>query len=93
MPFMRQKNLLFMETADYCGDQILKVIMQEMPTNPTKYDSADAMKMLMDELNRNKWMLSMHQDYELFMRKLPPGLLGKESAQRFDRYYRNRQEV
>jgi AcrR family transcriptional regulator len=75
--FYSSKELLFMETADYYGNQITKAIVQNMPNNPTKYDLADAVKMLMEELSRNRWILSMQQDSELFMRRLPRGFLEK----------------
>lgn len=73
--FYSTKELLFMETADYYSDQIVKAIMQNIPNNPTKIDLSEAVKILMEELSRNKWMLSMQQDFELFMRRVPQDFL------------------
>jgi AcrR family transcriptional regulator len=78
--FYSTKELLFMETADFYSDQILNAIMQNVPKNPTKCDLAEAVKILMEELGRNKWMLSMQQDFELFMHRLPQDFLKKNQS-------------
>lgn len=75
--FYSSKELLFMETADYYADQITAEIIQNMPAHPTKYNLADAVKKLMMKLRANKWLLSMQQDYELLIRRLPHDYLEK----------------
>ena len=73
--FFSSKELLFVATADYYSGLLLDVLRQSLPAHPTKQDFAQGLKLLVRQLDKYKWLLSVRDDYEIFLRKLPPDFL------------------
>ena len=73
--FYPSKELLFVATADHYSNLLLAVFSQSLPKKPTKWDFAQSMKLLLRELDKHRWLLSVRDDYEIFLRKLPPDFL------------------
>jgi AcrR family transcriptional regulator len=70
--FYGSKELLFVETAERAIQRISSVIDQNMPRHkPTKQDFARAFKIMAKEIEHTKWLISLHDDLEIFQRKLP----------------------
>jgi AcrR family transcriptional regulator len=73
--FYDSKEMLFLDTIDKVGERYNNLIEQLMPETPTKYDLGRVTKRLFHELIKTPWVLKIQEDYELFMRKLPPEFL------------------
>jgi AcrR family transcriptional regulator len=74
--FYGSKELLFVETAERAIKRISSVIDQNMPSyKPTKKDFAKAFKIMAREIEHTKWLVSFHDDLEIFQRKLPVNTL------------------
>ena len=73
--FYPTKELLFVATADYYSNLLLDVFRRSLPECPTKYDFAEGLKAIVCELDRYRWLLSVRDDYEIFLRKLPADFL------------------
>jgi AcrR family transcriptional regulator len=71
--FYETKELLFLETAIRAGKRLSSIIDQNMPPDkPTKDDFAKAFKIMIKELQKAKWQLSIYNCMEIFRRKLSP---------------------
>jgi AcrR family transcriptional regulator len=70
--FYDSKELLFIDTANKVSDRLAMFLDEHIPENPTKYDLAKALKLMVKELEKVEWLLSLSSDYEIFLRKLPP---------------------
>lgn len=73
--FFDSKEILFIETSNYYTDEILKKVKATIPKQPTKYEFASGLKVLMRELISNRWLFSLRDDMQLFLRKLPPDFM------------------
>jgi len=73
--FFPSKEFLFVATADHYSNLLLDIFRRSLPEHPTRQDFAEGMKALVRELDKYKWLLSVRDDYEIFLRKLPPDFL------------------
>ncbi|MCL2472070.1 MAG: TetR/AcrR family transcriptional regulator [Treponema sp.] len=73
--FFPSKEHLFYETAQYVGDRIGAIFYNEIPKNPTKYDFAADMKKMFAELEKVEWYLTLQNELEQIVRKLPQGYI------------------
>ena len=76
--FYPSKEMLFIATANYYSDMLLELFQLGLPEKTTKYDLGNAFKLLFREMEKYKWMLSLRDDYEIFLRKLPPEFLEQD---------------
>lgn len=74
--FYESKEMLFLDTLDRVGKRYNNLIEQMMPEKPTKYDFGNVLKVLFHELFKTPWVLKIQEDYDIFMRKIPPQFLG-----------------
>jgi len=73
--FFPSKEHLFYETAQYVGDRIGAILYSAIPENPTKYDFAADLKKMFAELEKVEWYLTLQNELEQIVRKLPQGYI------------------
>ncbi|MDR3305220.1 MAG: TetR/AcrR family transcriptional regulator [Clostridiales Family XIII bacterium] len=76
--FFSSKEVLFAETANDFYNGLYELIRTRKPMKPTKSDLAESFKLAVGEIRKNKWIFNLRDDYEVFMRKLPPGYLEQD---------------
>jgi hypothetical protein len=54
---------------------------EHRPDHPTKHDFATAFKMCADAMFENRWIFSLREDMETFLRKLPEDYLVQDFRQ------------
>ena len=79
--FFPSKELLFIETANTFMKKLYDMMATCKPKNPTRNDFADGFKKCADEMFENKWIFSLREDAETFMRKLPEDFLEQDFQQ------------
>ncbi|MCL2826037.1 MAG: TetR/AcrR family transcriptional regulator [Eggerthellaceae bacterium] len=78
--FFQTKEMLFLTTANEFQQRLYALLSDSRPENPTKLDLAAGFKMIVAELRNNQWYFSLHEDYEVFVRKLPQGFIEEERS-------------
>ena len=76
--FYPSKELLFIETANAFTKKLYDIMAASKPQKPTKYDFAIGFKQCVDEMFDNKWIFSLREDAETFLRKLPEDFLEQD---------------
>ena len=76
--FFSSKEMLFIATSTAFQEKLYIMLKENKPENPGKQDLANGLKLILEELARNKWVFSLHEDYEIFVRKLPDDFLEKD---------------
>ena len=76
--FYPTKEMLFIATANAFQEKLYDVLQKNKPDNPTKQDLANGFKKILEELTKNKWVFSLREDYEVFLRKLPSDFLEQD---------------
>ena len=79
--FFPSKEMLFIETANTFMKKLYAMMTMCKPENPTKNDFTNGFKKCADELFENKWIFSLREDAEAFMRKLPEDFLEQDFRQ------------
>ena len=79
--FYPSKEMLFMETANVFTKRLYGLMVSGKPKKATKYDFAVGFKQCTDEMFKNKWIFSLREDAETFLRKLPEGFLEQDFQQ------------
>ena len=79
--FYPSKELLFIETANAFIKKLYNLMAACKPKEPTKFDFAAGFKKCIDEMFENKWIFSLREDAETFMRKLPEDFLEQDFQQ------------
>ena len=79
--FFPSKELLFIETANAFIKKLYELMAECKPKEPTKFDFATGFKRCIDEMFKNKWVFSLREDSETFMRKLPEDFLQQDFQQ------------
>ena len=70
--------MLFIATATAFQEKLYALLRDNRPENPTKQDFANGFKLILEELGNNKWVFSLREDYEVFLRKLPSDFLEQD---------------
>ncbi|MDR3292637.1 MAG: TetR/AcrR family transcriptional regulator [Clostridiales bacterium] len=76
--FFPSKEMLFMETTNAFTKRLVDIMTASKPQNPTRYDLAVGFKRCIDEAFENKWIFSLREDAETFLRKLPEDFLEQD---------------
>ena len=76
--FYPTKELLFIATANAFQEKLYTILQDSKPENPTKQDLANGFKMMLGELANNKWIFSLREDYQVFLRKLPSDFIEQD---------------
>jgi len=76
--FFPSKEMLFIETADNFTKKLYEMMAICKPKNPNKYDFAIGFKKCANEMFENKWIFSLREDMETFLRKLPADFLAQD---------------
>jgi AcrR family transcriptional regulator len=76
--FFPSKEMLFIETANAFTKRLFDMMGENKPQTPTKYDFAVGFEQCIDEMFGNKWIFSLREDAETFLRKLPEGFLEQD---------------
>jgi len=79
--FFSSKELLFVETANAFTKNLYALMTESKPQNPTKKDFANGLKKCAELLFENKWIFSLREDAEIFLRKLPDDYLEQDFQQ------------
>ena len=79
--FFPSKEMLFIETANAFIEKLYELMETCKPQSPTKYDFAVGFKKCTDEMFENKWIFSLREDIETFLRKLPEDFLEQDFRQ------------
>ena len=79
--FFPSKEMLFIETANAFTKKLYSLMAISKPENPTRYDFAVGFKKCADEMFENKWIFSLREDAETFLRKLPGEFLEQDFQQ------------
>ena len=79
--FFPSKEMLFMATANTFTKKLYALMEACKPQKPTKYDFAVGFKQCADEMFENKWIFSLREDAETFLRKLPEDFLEQDFQQ------------
>jgi len=79
--FFPSKEMLFIETANAFIKKLYELMATCKPTKPTKYDFAVGFKQCTNEMFENKWIFSLREDSETFLRKLPEDFLEQDFQQ------------
>lgn len=70
--FYSSKEMLFVDTAQSVSTRFFLMMEEDIPENPTKHDFANALKRIAVELIEMDWFLSINEEIEMLLRKLPP---------------------
>jgi Transcriptional regulator len=81
--FFPSKEMLFVETANTFIKKLYELMASCKPKEPTKYDFANGFKRCANEMFENKWIFSLHEDAEIFLRKLPEDFWEQDIQQDF----------
>ena len=76
--YFQSKEMLFMETANAFTRKLYEIMIASKPQKSTKYDFAVGFKRCADEMFENKWIFSLREDAETFLRKLPEDFLEQD---------------
>ena len=79
--FFPSKEMLFVETANAFMKKLYATMAMCKPENPTRSDFANGFKKCTNELFENKWIFSLREDAETFLRKLPEDFLAQDFQQ------------
>ena len=79
--FFPSKEILFIETANAFIKKLYKLMTDCKPAIPTRYDFAVGFKKCASEMFENKWIFSLREDGETFLRKLPEDFLEQDFRQ------------
>ena len=79
--FFPSKEMLFMETANAFIKKLYELMADYKPSAPTRYDFAVGFKKCANEMFENKWIFSLREDAETFLRKLPEDFLEQDFKQ------------
>jgi Transcriptional regulator len=79
--FFPSKEMLFIETANAFIKRLYEMMAMCKPKEPTKYDFAMGFKQCTNEMFENKWIFSLREDIETFLRKLPEDFLEQDFQQ------------
>jgi len=79
--FFPSKEMLFIETANTFIKRLYDMMAVCKPKEPTKYDFATGFKQCTNEMFENKWIFSLREDIETFLRKLPEDFLEQDFQQ------------
>ena len=79
--FFSSKELLFVETANAFTKNLYDLMAANKPKAPTRNDFANGLKKCADLLFKNKWIFSLREDAETFLRKLPEDYLEQDFQQ------------
>ncbi|GFZ33169.1 TetR family transcriptional regulator [Clostridium zeae] len=75
--FYDSKEALFIDTADKVLERLIDIMNNNMPSAPTKYDFINSLKLVAKEIVKVDWILSLRNDFELLLRKLPKDFFEK----------------
>lgn len=78
--FFPSKEMLFVTTANAFQENLYALLSDTKPPKPAKRDLAQGFKLIIRELQHNKWVFSVREHYDVFLRKLPEGFLEQEQA-------------
>ena len=79
--FFSSKELLFATTANAFTKNLYDLMTASKPKVPTKNDFANGLKKCAELLFENKWIFSLREDAETFLRKLPEDYLVRDFQQ------------
>ena len=79
--FFPSKEMLFIETVNTFVNMLYDRMAMCKPDKPTRYDFAAGFKKCTDEMFENKWIFSLRNDAEIFIRKLPEDFLKQDFQQ------------
>jgi len=79
--FFSSKEMLFIETANTFIRKLYELMAECKPSEPTKHDFAVGFKQCANEMFENKWIFSLREDAETFLRKLPEDFLDQDFKQ------------
>ena len=79
--FFPSKEMLFMETANAFTRGLYEMMAACKPKESTKYDFAAGFKRCAEAMFENKWIFSLREDAETFLRKLPEDFLAQDFQQ------------
>ena len=79
--FFSSKELLFATTANAFTKNLYELMTAGKPKSPTKNDFANGLKKCAELLFENKWIFSLREDAETFLRKLPEDYLEQDFQQ------------
>ena len=69
--FFPSKEMLFVETANAFIKKLYTMMAECKPQEPTRCDFAIGFDQCIDAMFENKWIFSLREDAETFLRKLP----------------------
>ena len=79
--FFPSKEMLFIETANAFTAKLYALMSENCPAAPTRVDFAEGFKRCADEMFSNRWIFSLREDAETFLRKLPEEFLEQDFQQ------------
>ena len=79
--FFPSKEMLFVETANTFTKKLYGIMAKHKTKRPTKFDFAEGFKLCADEMFENKWIFSLRENAETFLRKLPEDFLQQDFNQ------------
>jgi len=79
--FYPSKEMLFIETANAFIKKLYEIMAQYKSQTPTTHNFVAGFKRCIDEMFENKWIFSLREDAETFMRKLPEDFLEQDFKQ------------
>ena len=79
--FFPTKEALFIATANDFLTKLYELMTACRLQKPTKHDFAAGFKKCIDEMFENKWIFSLREDIETFLRKLPEDFLEHDFQQ------------
>ncbi len=71
--FYDSKEYLFVDTADSVLQRLVDIMDKTMPNSPTKNDFVNSLKLIAKEIVKVEWILSLRNDFDILLRKLPDG--------------------
>ena len=79
--FFPSKEMLFIQTANAFTEKLYELMGACKPEVATKQDFAIGFKRCADEMFENKWIFTLREDAETFLRKLPEDFLEQDFQQ------------
>ena len=79
--FYPSKEILFVETANAFTKKLYEIMAKCKSQKTTKQDFSDRFKQCIDRLFENKWIFSLREHSETFMRKLPEKIFEQDFNQ------------
>ena len=84
--FFQSKEHLFFETDRVVAQRLVEFAKSNVPPQPTKKDFANRIKEILRYYGERPWLLQSSDEYELFLRRLPPDMVEQYTKREMDDY-------